>query len=119
MRISDWSSDVFSSYLWRLYARCWPGRGRGGAGKAEDFGVWGICARNDDSAGRDAPGAGVHILAVRGGHAAAKPVSARRWSSGGDRIDHRGDLGYAVGGEAALPGMFTEDRKSTRLNSSH
>src|SRR5690606_13944606 len=51
---------------WRQYARCWPGRGRGGAGRGV-FGVWGICARNDDSAGRDAPGAGMHILAACGG----------------------------------------------------
>src|SRR3546814_7040139 len=61
---------------WRQYARCWPGRGRGGAGKTEDFGVWGICARNDDSAGRDAPGAGVHILAVRGGRPLAPAGAA-------------------------------------------
>jgi hypothetical protein len=38
-----------------------------------DFGVWGICARNNESAGRDAPGAGMHILAVCGVQPVATP----------------------------------------------
>jgi hypothetical protein len=47
--------------------------GNGGEGNAGDFGIWGICARNNESAGRDAPGAGMHILAVCGVQPVATP----------------------------------------------
>src|SRR3546814_2789328 len=115
MRISDWSSDVCSSDLWRQ-------RGYLPVGAADRS------LRGPRAAGfRPAAGAG-----ARAGGAVLHRLRPRADLAGGARFPHgadlpqlflpdaRGDAGAEFGlRTAAHTGGRGADRKSTRLNSSH
>src|SRR3546814_6256260 len=122
MRISDWSSDLCSSDLFRS-----TGKDSRGCAWGQAIGSWGHLGGNGNAARLDRSTGGILMgldwageamrLGVTGGYSHMKADVDARGSSGKADSYHLG--AYAGGqwdGVALRTGL---DRKSTRLNSSH
>src|SRR3546814_2862590 len=107
MRISDWSSDVCSS---DLPAPC----GRDPVLAIEDRKL-----DDQENAGGDHPAEHRRYDPARRDAAHARPVDGIYTGGSDAAAGDRADDGMGGGDGRAQPGGEVEDRKSTRLNSSH